>query len=331
MNILNLISQLKVSRLSAECKECGEEFPLSRADLFDGLGEFPEPAELRRKEMIGELQAKLNELKRRKVSAGPGAEKKAIEVGIGKIIEKVIPAYRDFGIHISDCRPLFEPIDMIIFNGLNTASIQSITFMEIKTGKSKLGERERLIKDAVSDGKVGYQVVRMNQILSTFQAFRRVLCLCPHCKAILRLSDLQLKYRGVAPKTWLDTFETKLSSAEEKEALFDESEAKLREQAKERGRRKVPIIIRKSMDSQFAKLKYNPYDIKALLHPVDFVVFDGLESKEDLRKIVFLSKAVNNEQLNGLRSSIEKTVEERKYNWQVARVSIDGKIEMTES
>jgi len=171
----------------------------------------------------------------------------------------------------------------------------------------------------------------MNPILPTFQAFRRVLCLCPHCKAILRLSDLQLKYRGVAPKTWLDTFETKLSSAEEKAALFDEKERKLRNQAHERARRKVPIMIRKSMDSQFAKLNYNPYDIKALLHPVDFVVFDGMESKEDLRNIVFLSKAVDNEQLNGLRNSIEKTVDEKRYNWQVARVSIDGKIEMTQS
>jgi len=171
----------------------------------------------------------------------------------------------------------------------------------------------------------------MNEILSTFQAFRRVLCLCPQCKALLRLSDLQLKYRGVAPKTWLDTFETKLTTAEDKEALFDEKEKKLRDQAAQRGRRKVPIMIRKSMDSQFAKLKYNPYDIKALLHPVDFVVFDGLQDKEDLQNIVFLSKAVNNEQLNGLRNSIQKTVEEKRYNWQVARVSIDGKIEMKES
>ena len=171
----------------------------------------------------------------------------------------------------------------------------------------------------------------MNEILSTFQAFRRVLCLCPNCKALLRLSDLQLKYKGMAPKTWLDNFETKLSSSEEKEALFDEKEKKLRHQAAERGRRKVPLLIRKSMDSQFAKLNYNPYDIKALLHPVDFVVFDGLESKADIRKIVFLSKAVKNEQLNALRNSVEKTVEEKRYNWQVARVSIDGKIEMTES
>jgi len=159
MDILKLINQLKVSKLYAECRECGEEFPLSKAVLFDGLGDFPEPAELRRKQMIEELQAKLDELKKRKISAGPGAEKKAIEIGIGKIIEKVMPAYQNFGIPISDCRPLFEPIDMIIFNGLSTTSIQSITFMEIKTGKSRLNEHQKLVKEAVSDGKVSVQVV----------------------------------------------------------------------------------------------------------------------------------------------------------------------------
>ena len=159
MNILKFIDQLKASKLFAECTQCGEEFPLSKAVLFDGLGKFPEPAELRRQEMLVELQAKLNELKKRKVSAGPGAEKKAIEVGIGKIIEKVMPAYQNFGLPISDCRPLFEPIDMIIFNGLSTANIQSITFMEVKTGNSRLNEHQRLVKEAVSDGKVSVQVV----------------------------------------------------------------------------------------------------------------------------------------------------------------------------
>jgi predicted Holliday junction resolvase-like endonuclease len=171
----------------------------------------------------------------------------------------------------------------------------------------------------------------LSQIVATFQAFRRVLCLCPGCKSILRLSDLRLKYRGAAPKTWLDTFETKLSSAEEKEAFFEEKESKLREQAIERGRRKVPTFIRKSMDSQFAKLKYNPYDIKALLHPVDFVVFDGLERGKGLTQIVFLSKAVENAQLNETRSAIQGIVKQKNYNWQVARVSIDGKIEMKDS
>jgi predicted Holliday junction resolvase-like endonuclease len=109
--------------------------------------------------MLQELQTRLDELKKRKISAGAGAEQKAIEVGIGKIIEKVMPAYQNFGLPICDCRPLFEPIDMIIFNGLSKASVDSITFMEVKTGKSRLNEHQRIVKEAVTEGKVGFQVV----------------------------------------------------------------------------------------------------------------------------------------------------------------------------
>jgi predicted Holliday junction resolvase-like endonuclease len=159
LNITKLIHDLKASRLYAECSECEEEFPLSRAVLFDGLGDFPGPAELRRKEMLQELQSRIDELRKRKVSAGPGAEKKAIETGIGKIIEKVIPAYQSFGLTISDCRPLFEPIDMIVFNGLTTAKPESITFMEIKTGQSRLTQPQRLVREAVLGGNVDFRVV----------------------------------------------------------------------------------------------------------------------------------------------------------------------------
>jgi predicted Holliday junction resolvase-like endonuclease len=159
MEITSFISQLRASRLYAECTSCGEEFPLSKSLLFDGLGVFPEPAELIRKQMLGELQDRLDALKQRRASAGPGAEKKAIEVGIGKIIEKVIPSYKNFGVPICDCRPLFEPIDMIIFNGLSMANIKSITFMEIKTGQSKLNQHQKLVKEAIINGRVSYQVI----------------------------------------------------------------------------------------------------------------------------------------------------------------------------
>ena len=159
MDIGQLIGQLKSSRLLAECPDCGRDFPLSKAVLFDGLGDFPEAAQLRREAMLDELGQRLEELKSRKHSAGPGAEKKAIEIGIGKIIEKVVPAYKGFGFPICDCRPLIEPIDMIVFNGLSKASLESITFMEIKTGQSRLSNHQKLVKDAVCDGKVGFQVV----------------------------------------------------------------------------------------------------------------------------------------------------------------------------
>ena len=159
MSVKSLIQELKASNLCAECTHCGEEFKLSKAILFDGRGVFPAPAQKKRDELVEELKLRLQELKKRRISAQAGAEKKAMEVGIGKILEKVIPAYRDFKVPISDCRPLFEPIDLIVFNGVSKSNVDSITFMEIKTGKAQLARHERMVRDAIGDRKVAFKEV----------------------------------------------------------------------------------------------------------------------------------------------------------------------------
>lgn len=40
-----------------------------------------------------------------------------------------------------------------------------------------------------------------------FQYGRTILCLCPCCGDIVRLSDLTLHYEGETPRTWLDEYE----------------------------------------------------------------------------------------------------------------------------
>jgi len=158
MNIDQFIKQLKASNLYAEC-QCGAEFKLSRAILFDGLGKFPATAEEKMLELLQELKDKTDALKKRKICADIGAEKKAIEVGFGKIIEKIIPSHREFKIPTCDCRPLFEPIDMIVFNGVTRGNVDSIDFLEIKTGNSQLNRHQRMIRDAVNDEDVSFKVV----------------------------------------------------------------------------------------------------------------------------------------------------------------------------
>lgn len=166
----------------------------------------------------------------------------------------------------------------------------------------------------------------MNDLLSVFQSFRTILCICPRCGEIMRLSDLRLRYTGKAPKTWLDTHQSKLLSLQKKEELFDEEEEKLREKSRERGRKKVPRIVKRCICPEFARLKYNPYDLKAILHPVDFVVFNGMNSGPEVRDVTFLSRKTPNRELNLIRESIKNTIEKANYDWQVARITIDGKV-----
>jgi len=127
--------------------------------LFDGRGAFPEDAEAIRQNMLKEMEQRKEILEKRKVSADVGAEKKAIEVGIGKIIEKIVPAHRMFKMPLCDCRPLFEPIDFIVFNGMSKMTVNSVTFLEIKTGNSRLNKHERMVRDAITDKRILYKAV----------------------------------------------------------------------------------------------------------------------------------------------------------------------------
>jgi predicted Holliday junction resolvase-like endonuclease len=154
----NILDLVRKSGLVASCSHCGSDFDLSKATIFDGLSKFPNSAELKREEMIRLLRERTLELQKRKISV-MDAEKKAIEVGVGKIIEKILPAYKDFKLDLCDCRPLFEPIDIIAFNGASSNKVETIKFIEIKTGQSRLNNHQKAIRNAIENMKIRYEEV----------------------------------------------------------------------------------------------------------------------------------------------------------------------------
>ncbi len=168
----------------------------------------------------------------------------------------------------------------------------------------------------------------MNELLDAFQSFRRILCVCPCCGEIVRMSDLHLKYSGKSPKTWLDEYELQLLELDGKERAFDAKEAELREKAIERGRNKVPLMIKNCLCPEFKALEYDPYDIKAIMDPVDFVVFDGLNQGKQVQSVTFLAKPTN-PQMRKVTETIKTTISKGSYDWKVARITTTGKVELT--
>lgn len=160
MDTKELIKTMKSSPLVAQCPKCDEEFRLSDSLLFDGSMKFPDAAELIRIQLAEELSKQEKELEKRKISVDVAAEKKAIEVGFGKIIEKFLPAYRDLDLQFTECRPLYDPIDVLVFTGLLNRKVNNITFLEIKSGNSKLNNHQKMIRDAVLDKNVDMRVLK---------------------------------------------------------------------------------------------------------------------------------------------------------------------------
>ena len=66
----------------------------------------------------------------------------------------------------------------------------------------------------------GYDMT--TSIVDYFQAFRSILCVCPSCGELVRLSDLKFTHRGKAPRTWLDAHQGKISKLVKREEKFGE-------------------------------------------------------------------------------------------------------------
>lgn len=159
MSVSTLIKDLKASKLTATCPKCDGDFELADLLLFDGTKTFPPIAQEIKQKLVEEFKEREGLLKRRKISVDIGAEQKAIDVGFGKIIEKFIPAYKDLNMQFAECRPLFDPIDLIVFDGLLNRKVDFIHFTEIKSGNSQLNAHQKLIRQAVLNQRVDLKVV----------------------------------------------------------------------------------------------------------------------------------------------------------------------------
>lgn len=158
MKTEDLIKELKNSDLVAD-SPCGCTFKLSDVLIFDGTKPFPKQAIEAQKLYLEVLKIREEELKKKKKSLKK-SEITTRAVNIGKSLEKILPRLPDFKQNISDCRFLGSPIDLIAFNGLSKNKINSIDFIEIKSGSSRLGKHQKSVKDAINDNKVSYKVIK---------------------------------------------------------------------------------------------------------------------------------------------------------------------------
>ena len=82
----------------------------------------------------------------------------------GKTLEKLIPFLEKFEHNPHDVRWIGDPVDLVVFDGYSESGrkdVDGVTFVEIKSGESKLHTGQRKIKDAVKKGKVRWEEFRI--------------------------------------------------------------------------------------------------------------------------------------------------------------------------
>lgn len=76
----------------------------------------------------------------------------------GQFSEQIAPFLPDFPYNPNECRFIGKPIDFLVFKGADEGRIDEVVLVEVKSGKAKnLSKIERLLRDAVKEGRVSWQ------------------------------------------------------------------------------------------------------------------------------------------------------------------------------
>lgn len=79
---------------------------------------------------------------------------------MGKIVEELAPILNDFPVDLSDPEGtlcfLGQPIDYVYFH-----PGQGVTFIEVKSGESKLSRSQRKLKKSIDSQKVQWKTFRV--------------------------------------------------------------------------------------------------------------------------------------------------------------------------
>ncbi|MBN1500336.1 MAG: hypothetical protein JW982_09275 [Spirochaetes bacterium] len=109
---------------------------------------------------VGKLQQDIK-WKKRIPLLRDDAVKRSRAVLAGQFSEQLAPYLPDFRYSPKDCRFMGQPVDLIVFNGMNEKNINEVIFIEIKSGSSQLSQQEKNLRDAVNSGRVRYEEYRI--------------------------------------------------------------------------------------------------------------------------------------------------------------------------
>lgn len=84
-------------------------------------------------------------------------QKKQSEVVLGFISEKLSPFLEDFEYDPQRLKFLGDPIDYVHFGD------EVITFIEVKSGKSRLSKKQKTIRDMVKNKRIAWYEYRINK------------------------------------------------------------------------------------------------------------------------------------------------------------------------
>jgi len=147
------------------CPCCDDVFRMSEVRIFSGkkppkdwLSDF--------KKRSQELEKRMREFEQEKKKISKKAIEQSASTRVGQLLEKFAHYIPQVEHNPVDMVPIFQPIDYISFDGwADNKEVSEISFIEIKTGKSRLTDIQKSIRDAVDDKRVIWKDYNLSKIV----------------------------------------------------------------------------------------------------------------------------------------------------------------------
>jgi predicted Holliday junction resolvase-like endonuclease len=157
---------------------------------------------------------------------------------------------------------------------------------------------------------------------------RHIFMVCPCCGEVVRLSDARISYQLKYADDWLDRIERSEERVGRQIESFEERRKELRDRSVARARQRIlPQLLRKVVPA-VSSLKLSPMDVKTIMDPVGYVVFDGLNSARGCRRILFLDTEEASRERQRIRESIGRAIRRGDMGWTTVQIGQDGTIEV---
>lgn len=79
----------------------------------------------------------------------------------GQFSEQLAPFFPGFNFKPTECKFLGKPVDFIVFKGMDNKKIDEVVFVEVKSGKSKLSDVEKSLKETIENKNIRWEEYRI--------------------------------------------------------------------------------------------------------------------------------------------------------------------------
>jgi predicted Holliday junction resolvase-like endonuclease len=163
-----------------------------------------------------------------------------------------------------------------------------------------------------------------SDLLAYYRIHRSIFGVCPCCNEIFRLSDTNI-YPSTRPrKDWLDRHDSDEDRVANTEERLEQEKSRIRKLAQKKGQREANKRLA-IIDTVFTPRKIDPNDVRVVFHPVDYMVFRGME-KNRFRSVLLLDRQSDSKDRRALQNSIEETINQANYDWLTLRIDENGKV-----